>query len=679
MARFIYFVPSKALNAAENIRNFIEFVRNDIRCFPCVQWDSDSWNLSRYFSNRSHPNAEVTLAWRGLSTHTRKHGPVLAPPVSAFAKAYICYAHVLRPTANVPRKRLDPFKALDLALSLRASGDDLVFDTPLFNQAQGIIRQKWNSATAYRALKELEKIAKFIDDNYMSPARLNWRSSMRRPCDESWRVSKEATNIRLAKMPSGRALKACAEVFNLSVRPQDVLVASVVPLLMAGPCRIGEVMTLPIDAQVEEIFDGQVQFGLRWFPEKDGLKHVKWVLPSFAETVRKAFKNILRVTREARKMATWYTENKTLYLPEGLEHFRRQSILNAEELCLLVGLQGRPDSCARQWCSRRKINYLNNPFRVWFKDVELQVLADIPTGFPWRHRPTKLQYRDSLFVVPKHFFHNGNRPNSNVMFEAVTHGHINTALGGHEIHAKSSIFSRFGLLEEDGSPISINSHAFRHWLNTIAQKGGLSQLEIALWSGRKSVQQNAAYDHITADELLEKIKDTVPGNSVAGPVKPRVVSEQDISQIVSAGNSGAIHHTEIGICIHDYTLLPCQLHMDCINCHESICIKGDEKKTRHIVELRDKVRSSLNHAQESEKHEYFGADRWTKHQQLTLARLEKLVEILDDPSVPEGTVIQLNAENEWSPIKQACSERIEKDSELESLFPRPARQIDSST
>ena len=135
MAKPIYFVPSKALNAADNIRRFIAFVKNDVRCFPDVDWDSESWNLSRYFSNRSHPNAEITLAWRGLPTGTKKHGPVLAPLLGSFAKAYICYAHVLRPTINVPRKRLDPFKALDSALSHRASSHDLLFDGPLFNQA----------------------------------------------------------------------------------------------------------------------------------------------------------------------------------------------------------------------------------------------------------------------------------------------------------------------------------------------------------------------------------------------------------------------------------------------------------------------------------------------------------------------------------------------------------------
>jgi len=35
-----------------------------------------------------------------------------------------------------------------------------------------------------------------------------------------------------------------------------------------------------------------------------------------------------------------------------------------------------------------------------------------------------------------------------------------------------------------------------------------------------------------------------------------------------------------------------------------------------------------------------GADRWVEHQQLTLARLDQLCAIFDDPCIPPGTVIK---------------------------------------
>ncbi|MGI8467116.1 MAG: hypothetical protein ACR2N3_01545, partial [Pyrinomonadaceae bacterium] len=59
---------------------------------------------------------------------------------------------------------------------------------------------------------------------------------------------------------------------------------------------------------------------------------------------------------------------------------------------------------------------------------------------------------------------------------------IRTALGADE-HA-SSIFSRRNLTNPDGTRLQINTRAFRHWLNTLADQGGLSdiQLNVSLFS-----------------------------------------------------------------------------------------------------------------------------------------------------------------------------------------------------
>src|SRR5713226_5487545 len=62
-----------------------------------------------------------------------------------------------------------------------------------------------------------------------------------------------------------------------------------------------------------------------------------------------------------------------------------------------------------------------------------------------------------------------------------------------------SIFERLGLKDSDGKIFRANSHQFRHWLNTMAQSGGLSEMDIARWMGR-DIGQNAAYDHTTPRE-----------------------------------------------------------------------------------------------------------------------------------------------------------------------------------
>ncbi|WP_240357256.1 hypothetical protein [Pseudomonas hygromyciniae] len=70
-----------------------------------------------------------------------------------------------------------------------------------------------------------------------------------------------------------------------------------------------------------------------------------------------------------------------------------------------------------------------------------------------------------------------------------------------------SIWERNGYKNPDGTPISMGSHQVRHYLNTLAQRGSLGQLDIAKWSGRANIQQNATYNHMTADEHVEMARE----------------------------------------------------------------------------------------------------------------------------------------------------------------------------
>ena len=103
------------------------------------------------------------------------------------------------------------------------------------------------------------------------------------------------------------------------------------------------------------------------------------------------------------------------------------------------------------------------------------------------------------------------------------------------------------------------------------------------------------------------------------------------------------HTTEVGFCVHDYTMSPCQLHRDCLNCEELVCVKGDVIKATAIRRQYAETQTLLAQALEAAKQEYSGANRWVEHQQHTLERLDQLCKILDDPDVPDGTLMQLSA------------------------------------
>jgi hypothetical protein len=279
-----------------------------------------------------------------------------------------------------------------------------------------------------------------------------------------------------------------------------------------------------------------------------------------------------------------------------------------------------------------------------FADLERCVLSRLPRGFPVANKETGLRYSDSLVLVRKNELHR-TRPTYLCMIEPVTTDFVNDALGGKR-DGRASMLDRMGFKEPNGERIEITTHQFRHFLNTIAQMGGLSQLDIAKWSGRVDVRQNAVYDHVSSDEMLIKIREAVGDNSLMfGPLGAapdrRLISRDDFAQL----KVPTAHVTELGFCIHDFTMTPCEIHRDCINCEELVCIKGSDAKTANIKRQLDDARLLLERAEIAQLEGEYGADRWAVHHGETIERLNQLCTILEDPSVPIGTFITLARPN----------------------------------
>jgi hypothetical protein len=120
------------------------------------------------------------------------------------------------------------------------------------------------------------------------------------------------------------------------------------------------------------------------------------------------------------------------------------------------------------------------------------------------------------------------------------------------------------------------------------------------------------------------------------------------------------HTTDLGYCIHDFSMLPCQIHRDCINCDEHVCVKGDQVREQAIRFHRNETTALLASAKEALGEGEFGANRWVEHQSMTLQRLDQLCTILDDPKVPDGAIIQPAGVIPASRLEQARQQREQK-------------------
>jgi hypothetical protein len=180
----------------------------------------------------------------------------------------------------------------------------------------------------------------------------------------------------------------------------------------------------------------------------------------------------------------------------------------------------------------------------------------------------------------------------------------------------------------------------------LAQTGGLSSTEIAIFSGRKEVRQNRAYDHRTSDEVQAPITQALKGGftSELEPVFGlglNLINRNGFKDLALT----AAHTTDYGWCAHDFASEPCQMYRDCINCEEQECIKGETQKEANLQILKSETEYLLKQAREALGEEEYGADTWVKHQSVTLERVNVLLSILEDSKVPTGARIRLDVCN----------------------------------
>lgn len=374
---------------------------------------------------------------------------------------------------------------------------------------------------------------------------------------------------------------------------------------------------------------------------------------------------------EAREVARWYERNPTqLYLTEDTEHFRTKEWLSMADVSeILFAEPANPMSLGR-WCDHNGVPRKKRGVSTYgrFADVEAAVLRKLPRGFPVADKTTGLKYGDALFVIQRNALE-VSKARFRCVIEPVKSGQISDRLGERSTRGYKSIFERCGFYAPDGTLIHATTHQFRHYLNTLAQQGGLSQLDIAKWSGRKDLRQNRYYDHETSAAVVARIRAAVGddtrffGPLATGP-RAALITRDEFARL----KVPTAHTTDFGYCIHDYVMLPCEMHRDCLNCGEQLCVKGEAEKEKRIRQAHAEATRLLAMAEQAEAEGEFGASEWAEHHKAHLARIMALLGVMDDPAVPLGAFIQL--------MPAEIPSRLEHAGQARALLPSP---LESST
>ncbi|WP_244141312.1 integrase [Burkholderia vietnamiensis] len=655
------FMPQAHLDAQVNMAGFIELCRTQLTAFgSSLDFDSDRWDVSEYIERKGMPRAVTSLVFSNLATCGKRKGQVMmSEPFRSFAKAYMRYQHGLKPTTDVG-KRMIALRAVEVALLETGTSDSVQTNAHVLNRAAQLIAARCAPLTAYGTATQLQQMADFLCDNHLIAVSTRWRHSVKRPENHRDRVGKAADERRAAKLPSEAALNALPGVFRVATQPSDVLVSSVTAMLCSAPDRIGEVLSLPANCEVRQSDDGKAAYGLRWWPAKGAEPMVKWVLPSMVGVVEEALKKIRRLTDEAREVARWYEKNPAqIYLTEDMEHFRTKEWLDMVDLAKIIYAEPVSRPTPGLWCNSNGVpkERRGKGHYVRFVDVEAAVLRQLPRGFPIADKKTGLKYGDSLTVIQRNAL-DSYRPRFRCVVDRVSYNQIRERLGAMSAHGKQSIFDRCGFYEPDWGPIRVRTHQLRHYLNTLAQAGGLSQLDIAKWSGRKDVWQNRYYDHEASDAIVARIRAAVGNDTrMFGPLAtgPRaaLITRDEFARL----KVPTAHTTDFGYCVHDYVMAPCEMHRDCLNCGEQVCVKGEVDKGKRIRQAHAEATRLLALAEQAESKGEFGASEWAERHRAYLDRITALLDVLDNPTVPSGAVIQLLPADMPSRLEHAAQAR----------------------
>lgn len=659
-------VSRDELVRASNLSAYIQAARAESKVLV-EEWDAPYWPGVGYFVKQAYaPRGSI-----GASIPAEAR---LDEDFVDFAKAYVVDRYLLNPGyhPHAHSKRLQTLRCLEAALlELRADGTPLGTSGAVLEAAATQARKSLRGSGPYKVGFELERLANVLVRAGVLPAICStWANPNKQPKNAGISVDAQSEKVRQRKLPSHDAIYALADIFNRDLDPtdertqRDIVTTSVMALLMCAPSRGQEIFRLP-DNLVFEATDkfGKDQLGLRLHASKGFGAYVKWVWSGMVPVAEKAIARLRTVTEAGRGLALHLEDPRSkrrFYRHAGCPRVSDNEPLTKWQVCAALGYNNQSPAAALNKNGLSSIDGTYTLQQLWDTWV-LPRLAEAHPHFPYVSATDKalgrkggLKFSEALFCTLRYQL-NPRAGTSPVQLFMPDLTDLNFDLGPNA--TKTSIFERYGFCDAQGAPLKLTSHQIRHLLNTEAQRVGLTDEQIAHWSGRRRVDQNAVYDHRTLQERVEQTRDVVESvqAAVALPVaaegvsythgqwtvkvvrKPRMLADVEDVQPQLSGLK-----TLYGECHHDWSFAPCEGFVKCLDCSEHACIKGDDDAAVKLERLRSLHASVLAEVEKASAAAESDVDSrdWLLVQQRYAAKVGELLSLLESASVPDGSVIR---------------------------------------
>lgn len=696
------FKPRSQLAAEAQLAAFIEWAKQTLpkgipnRVHASIRWEDGSW----------HPHGFEGCSFTAFGS-TKVAPKAMQAPFTEFAKAILVYRKVFSQQKS-PKDSLMALKGLEAALfELTGTRDVTRVSAAVCNTACEHMNRQWTKYnTAYCCSKSLETLITLMRAKKLLKSDFRWTSPLTsRPRG----TLKQQKADREQKLPNPDAIRALGEVFtNELTRPLDIVVTSACALLLSAPSRVGELADVELDCQVfKEDTQGNRRMFLRWYAEKINQVTLKPVVkPEMEPVVERVITLLKPITDEARAYAAWLEDHPDEFPPheelppkgpdEPLtyaeacaalkltvhEGYSPRNIFNAKFLKCLEKKKGLTPAARVLLAEIRdgwdsgagKRIYVKNKQGIQgfeFDDRcvitlrKLNVLLrekylpkDFPYTTPYTEGKARVKYRDALFTVRTGAMAEGSGKAAVArgfgVEVAANTSRMNTQLGGTNDPSRKSLFERYGY-----PGVKVNTHAFRHELNTRMHQAGLSQLLIDAFSGRTTM--GSVYNHETIEERTQGVAAYHPKtkHSTAAQRLDKVKTNQplslvDVRELCEGEQDRIIHQTHLGVCVHPFESEPCPKMGACLDCGRLGCVKGDDVKLDNLREERDDLKRRLDKALDAQSRGVFGASESAKKLSEKLFKCEVLIQTLENPELENGAIVW-NTDNGWTLTKNAAA------------------------
>lgn len=691
MNNVLPFVPRSGLAARASLNEFVNWAKSQIHLYDKpsdpVQWGAISW--SRWGINNTR------------CSKLGKRNESLDSGMIDYVKAMLFEERVVNISED--NYRLNALRCLEKALlDINKEADIISVTAAIFDRAT-LISQEYNSeSTAYSTSLQLKRICDKLIESGMVAKPFIWDPQVKEP---KMTLRKSAENAE-KKLPSFESIAALGDIFSSNPESSlDIMVTSAVAILLSQPSRVGELSYIKKDCFVTDRDEqGRSQLYMLWYSQKGFGANRKIIPDSMAEICKEAVGRIVDITNEAREYARWLEENPDDFPHHlGVPKKHLDAPLTMEEVCKCLMLSTKnhsprnvfkvfikkictskassglarevaedilsgfnEDDVSRVYVKGRLSGYeFNDTFVVTLRKLNLLVREKyLPKHFPYTDSKKVVKWKDALFCFRSGTF-SVNKGKSEKPFgiTGMCKHRLSTQLTGTQKKTQS-IFERYGY-----SGVKVNTHAFRHLLNTVAQRGGLSQELIARWSGRLHESQNWVYNHVSPEEMADKLEVFLPqvvDSNILASIKTNVpIRMKDVGGF----ENRIVHRTEFGVCVHDYAQEPCAKFNNCLTCGEHICVKGDDVKLLNLKDERGYLRRSLVSFKKEAREETYGANTWLETTIEKLERCEQLIKVLEDPTIEDGALVK-GVDNSWTAGCNALSIRGELGESKSGILPK---------